>query len=193
MPNENQEPNTEMVEVEAKPAETPVTSPTPFEDEWDKERAKATILKLREQEKQYKKDQKELEALKAEKQKREEAEMTEAQRLQKQADELANQNAKLQADILRRDVVAETGLPVFLSDRLKGSTKDEMIADAQELLKNLPQVKNAPKLPPTNPANGELVESEAQKRARLFGKQSNIFDVKAIEEAGGGVIWNQKP
>lgn len=186
-----EQPNTEAV---AEVQSTEATDKTESHDEWDKERAKATILKLREQEKETKKQLKELETLKAEKQKREEAEMTESQRLQKQAEELANQNAKLQADILRRDVVAETGIPVFLSDRLKGTTKEEMLADAQELLKNLPQAqKNAPKLPPTNPANGELVESEQQKRARLFGRQSNIFDVKAIEEAGGGVVWNQKP
>lgn len=187
-----EQPNTEAVaEVETtKATEVPTESP----DEWDKERAKATILKLREQEKQDKKALKELETLKAEKQKREEAEMTESQRLQKQADELVNQNAKLQADILRRDVVAETGLPVFLSDRLKGTTKEEMLLDAQELLKNLPQAqKNAPKLPPTNPANGELVENEAQKRTRLFGNQTNVFDIKAIQEAGGGVVWHQKP
>lgn len=185
-----EQPTTETVETQAQSAQV---TDAPAET-FDAERAMKTIHKLREEEKQYKKQLKELETLKAEKQKREEAEMTESQRLQKQADELANQNAKLQADILRRDVVAETGLPVFLSDRLKGTTKEEMLADAQELLKNLPQAqKNAPKLPPTNPANGELVENEAQKRARLFGRQSNIFDIKAIEEAGGGVVWTTKP
>lgn len=190
MPDQEEKPNAEMVEPKAQAAEETVETPA---DEWDKERAKSTILKLREQEKQYKKELKELEQLKAEKAKREEAEMTEAQRLQKQNEELANHNAKLQADILRRDVIAETGLPVFLSDRLKGTTKEEMLADAQELLKNLPQAKQNPKLPPTNPANGELVETEAQKRARLFGRQSNVFDVNAIKEAGGGVVWNSNP
>jgi len=185
-----EQPTTETVETPAQSAEVTDATAEPF----DAERAMKTIHKLREQEKETKKQLKELETLRAEKQKREEAEMTESQRLQKQAEELANQNAKLRADILRRDVVAETGLPVFLSDRLKGTTKEEMLADAQELLKNLPPAqKNAQKLPPTNPANGEIVESEAQKRARLFGKQTNIFDVKAIEEAGGGVVWNTKP
>lgn len=185
-----EQPTTETVATEAQSAPaTEVTTESP--DEWDKERAKATILKLRAQEKQDKQALKELESLKAEKAKREEAEMTESQRLQKQADELKAQNDKLQADILRRDVIAETGLPVFLAERLKGSTKDELLSDAQELLKQLPQVKNQPRVSPTNPANGEMPETDAQKRARLFGAQGNVFDTNRIKEAGGGVVWNK--
>ena len=190
MADQNEQPTTETVETEAQSATvTEVQTESP--DEWDKERAKATILKLREQEKQHKAQLKELESLKAEKAKREEAEMTESQRLQKQAEELKADNEKLQADIMRRDVIAETGLPVFLAERLKGSTKEELLSDAQELLKKLPQAKTNPKVSPTNPANGEMPETDAQKRARLFGSQSNIFDTQKIKEAGGGVVWNK--
>lgn len=141
--------------------------------------------------KAYEVQLKELEILKADKARREEAEMTESQRLQKQAEELKAHNEKLQADIMRRDVIAETGLPVFLAERLKGSNKDELLADAQELLKQLPQVKNQPKVSPTNPANGEMPETDAQKRARLFGSQGNVFDTQKIKESGGGVVWNK--
>lgn len=182
-------PTTETVEPKAQAAEvTEVTT----EDAFDKDRAMRTIHTLREAEKEAKKQLKELETLKAEKAKREEAEMTESQRLQKQADELAMQNAKLQGDILRRDVIAETGIPAIFADRLKGTTKEEMLADAQELAKSLPQMKIAPKLPATNPQNADLVETEAQKRERLFGKQQNVFNIDAIRAGGGGVVWHDK-
>ena len=183
----DEKPTTETVETPVQVAE--VTEQVPQEEAFDKERAMRTIHTLREAEKEAKKQLKELEQLKAEKAKREEAEMTESQRLQKQAEELANQNAKLQADILRRDVIAETGLPPVFAERLKGTTKEEMLADAQELLKVLPQTKVNPKLQPTNPANAQAAETEAQKRERLFGKQGNVFDIKAIESQGGGVVW----
>ena len=40
-----------------------------------------------------------------------------------------------EAKLLRRDVADELGLPAKLADRLKGSTKEELAADAEELLK----------------------------------------------------------
>jgi len=183
-------PTTETVESKAQSAA--VTEST-TEEAFDKDRAMNTIHALREVEKKAKQDAKELAALKAEAAKRAEAEMTEAERLKKQAEEATAENARLKADILRRDVIAETGLPALFADRLKGSTKEEMLEDAKEIMKAIPQAKVNPKVPATNPANGEMVESEAQKRARLFGSQSNVFDLKAIEAQGGGVVWNTKP
>jgi hypothetical protein len=189
-------PTTETVTTAAQvQAVSDVETPTqPVEDEaFDKARAMDTIHKLREAEKEAKKQLKELEALKAEKVKRDEAEMTELQKLQKQAGELAQHNAKLAADILRRDVIAETGLPSLFASRLQGATKEEMLADAEELKKALPTIQNkAPHLPATNPANAQAVETDAQKRERLFGRQNNIFDVNAIKESGGGVVWHEK-
>lgn len=186
-------PNTETVEAPVQVAAVSVeTNPATAGEEFDKDRAMDTIHKLRDQEKQYKKDLKELEALKAEKAKLAEAEMTEIQKLQKQADEIKAHNAKLEADILRRDVIAETGLPSFFASRLQGTTKDEMLADAEELKKQIPTQKNTPHLSPTNPANGQAVETEAQKRERLFGRQGNIFDLNTIKERGGGVKWVDK-
>ena len=169
----------------------PVVEPETPVEEWDKERAKATILKLRESEKQAKKDAKELEQLKAEKSKRDEAEMTESQRNQKRAEEAEAKNTKLETDIIRRDVIAETGLPALFTDRLKGTTKEEMLADAQELAKTLPTIKTAPKVPPTNPSNADTNETDHQKRERLFGKQGNPFDMETIKAKGGGVVWNK--
>lgn len=183
-------PTAEIVEAPASAEVTEVTAETPVE-EWDKERAKATILKLRAEEKEVKKQLKELETLKAEKASREEAEMTESQKATKRAEDAEAKALKLETDILRRDVIAEAGLPAVFTDRLKGITKEEMLADAQELAKTLPQLKAAPHVPPTNPNNANIKETDAAKRERLFGKQGNPFDMETIKAQGGGVVWNK--
>jgi hypothetical protein len=179
-------------------AQVVTQTPPPAEDVFDKERAMATINALRAIEKQAKQDAKELARLKTEEQKRADAELSEIDRLKKQYAEIEANNAKLQADILRRDVVSETGLPSIFADRLKGATKEEMLADAQEILKVLPQPAQVtqPKTPhvqPTNPGNGQVVETEAQQRERLFGTNNKIFDLKNIAAQGGGVRWTKPP
>lgn len=175
--------------------QTPPTQPAETE-KFDPERAMRTIANLREIEKQAKKERAELEQLRAEKQQRAEAEMTEAQKLQKQAAEAQAQVARLQADIWRRDVASETGIPSILVERIQGATKEEMLADAKKLAEALPKqptTKTAPHLDPTNPANGQVTETEAQMRERLFGKPASVFDMNAIRQAGGGVVWHKPP
>lgn len=162
-------------QVPAAPAqstEAPVTSqtPNPAEEVFDKDRAMATINALREIEKQAKKNEKELARLKADEAKRQESELTELQRVQKQAAELQAERDKLALDLIRRDVIAETGLPPILADRLKGANKEEMLADAQELLKVLPakqetQQTQNPRVNPTNPgAGGNQISDEARRK-----------------------------
>lgn len=168
----------------------PPASDTPAE-EWDPKRAMETIRTLREIEKKAKADAKELEKLKAEEQKRKDAELTEVERLKKQADELAKQKVELELSILRRDVIAETGLPAVFAERLKGATKDEMLADAKTLKDALPQTKQ-PGQTVTNPGNASQTETEAQMRERLFGKPARIFDINEIKKGGGGVVFNTK-
>jgi hypothetical protein len=183
------EPETKLEQPEPEQVATPA-SETPVE-EWDKERAAATIKAQRAEEKRLKAIEKDYERLKAEEQKRLDAQMTESERLQKERDQLAQETAKLKADILRRDVIAETGLPPQLADRLKGETKDELIADAQELLKLMPKPKANQSV--TNPGGASPNETEQQKRERLFGgNQGNVFDIKSIEAGGGGVVWHDK-
>jgi len=166
----------------------PPASETP-EEEWDQARAMDTIHKLREIEKQSKKDAKELARLKAEEEKRAKAQMTETERLQAERDEYATKTAKLEADIMRRDVIAETGLPPALADRLKGSTQDELLADAKELLKLLPKSKSTQSV--TNPGGASNDETEAQMRERLYQQDTHPFDIKAIRAKGGGVFWDK--
>lgn len=185
MSDEIKDPQTETV------ATPPVVEPqveTPVEEPFDQERAMKTIEKLRSIEKQYKKDQKELERLQAEEKKRADAQLSEIEREKKRADELASENAKIKSDLLRREVVDEVGLPATFASRLQGATKDELLADAKELAKTLPQLKVAPKVPATNPGNANAPESEAQKRARIFGAPANPFDIESVKAKGGGVI-----
>jgi hypothetical protein len=168
------------------PAATPQEQPAPTTEEpFDKDRAMNTIRNLREQEKSWKQGQKELETLKAKEKQREEAELTEQQRLQKQADELKAENARLQADIWKSKAASETGIPSILAERLQGKSYDEVLADAKKLAESLPK-KTAPGLPPTNPGNADPNETDAQKRARIFGTNADAF-------AGGGVVWKDKP
>jgi 5'-3' exonuclease len=127
--------------------------------------------------------------LKAEEQKRLEAQMTEAERLKKQTDELLAEKVKLESELMKRDVIAETGLPAALADRLKGSTKEELVNDAQELLKLLPKTKSPQSV--TNPSGASMEETEQQRRERLLGKSANIFDMKTIKAGGGGVIFKE--
>jgi outer membrane biosynthesis protein TonB len=56
--------------------------------------------------------------------------------------ELREQNAALERSILVRDVASEFSLPKALADRLVGSTKEELEADAKELAKLVPAVED---------------------------------------------------
>lgn len=179
-------PTTEAVET---PVQVADVTETPVEETFDKERAMATITKLRESEKQSKQERKELEQLRVDKKQREDAALTESERHKKERDELALENAKIKSDLLRRDVIDETGLPAIFADRLKGDSKEELLADAEAIAKTLPQLKVAPKVPATNPNQAQTIETDTQKRERLFGRQGNPFDMDAIKEKGGGVIY----
>jgi hypothetical protein len=193
MPDEIKDPQAETATtppVAESQVETPVP---PVEEPFDKDRAMATIDKLRGIEKQHKQDKKELERLQAEEKKRADAQLSETEREKKRADELAAENAKIKSDLLRRDVIAEVGLPASFASRLQGTTKEELLADAQELAKTLPQLKVAPKVPPTNPANGGSVSTEAELRQTLFGGGSAKMDRATIEKLGGGIVWGNKP
>lgn len=184
---------TEQPAEPVKPVEQPVKSSEPpanEPEEFDKDRAMNTIKNLREIEKQAKKDAKELETLRAEKQQREEAEMTELEKANKQLADLQAKNAEMQANIWRNQAANEANLPPAFADRVKGATLEEMKADALKLAEALPKVK-APAIQPTNPSNGGHKENVAEMRERLFGRQGNVFDMDAIRQGGGGVVWEE--
>jgi predicted nuclease with TOPRIM domain len=64
-----------------------------------------------------------------------ESQRSDLEKLQAERDELKTQLTPLQTENLRLRVAAEKKLPPELIDRLKGGTKEEMQADADELLK----------------------------------------------------------
>lgn len=174
------------VEEPTTPAQVaPVVTEEPF----DKDRAMATIQKLRETEKQAKKDAAELAAFKADAQKKADAELTEAQRLAKQLEDERKENRLTRAE----NAALLAGLPKEFASRLQGDTKEALEADALEFSKLFPEKvmtqKIAPKINTTNPQNPQQSETQEQMKARLFGGQGmSIFDPKAVRDHGGGVF-----
>lgn len=153
-------------------------------DVFDAELARRTVQALRDDLKKVKLDAKELEALRAEKKRREEEQMSESERMTAKISELE----KREADLLRREVAAETGIPSILADRLQGATKEELLADAAKLLELLPKSKQTPpSLPPTNPADGAVPVNLRTLKAKRDGSISSPFEISRAKELGGGV------
>lgn len=74
------------------------------------------------------------------------ASKTEAQKLAERADSAERTATETAAKLARFEVAAEKGIPIELAPRLQGSTKEELLADADVLLTQVGQT--APK-PPT--------------------------------------------
>jgi len=102
------------------------------------------------------------EDLKAKAKKFDEAEaekLTDDQRRQQELDELKSaladrekQIESLTLDALRKDIAAEKGLPAKFAARLSGTSREELEADADDLLEVLPK-------PQKSPASNKPVES----------------------------------
>ena len=194
MTDETKQGETPETPVEPKELESK-SSPAPSaekEEEFDKERAMNTIHSLREQEKQWKKDKKELENFKAEDAKRKEAEMSDLEKAQKKA-------AQLEADLkaerlqnLKLKVAGKYQLPESLANRLQGETEDELDADAKALAELLPKQQKAAKLPVTDPAEPEKGETDQQRRTRLSRQGGNFWDADMMKQKGGGAFISSK-
>jgi len=138
---------------------------------FDKERAMRTIENLREIEKEKRKIEKELAALKAADAERKQAEMTELEKAQQRIKELESQNRALTIKQLRREAAEKVGLPIAFADRLNGETPEELEADAKEFLNSLPKPKAPVPISATNPGGGtQKSETDAEKRARILGR-----------------------
>lgn len=110
---------------------------------------------------------KKLSKFEEEEKKRQEAAMSDLEKAQKKSADLEAENHRLKVDTLKQSVAAKVGLPESLALRLQGETKEEIEADAKEILETLPK-KNAPQLDATNPNNGsQRTETDAEKRKRL--------------------------
>ena len=176
----NEDPKTEMVDVEVQDTETAVDEQA---EKFEPERAMELIRKQREENKALKKAALELEKYKQREEERKKAEMTELERLKAEYDQA---QAELKASRLRTmqiEVAAKLGLPAALSDRLKGETPEEMEEDAKAILEVLPKQKAAPNTGATNPGEqASKEETRAQKLTRLTGGEVDIWK-------GGGINW----
>ena len=188
MADEN--PKGEMPETPA--SETPANVQETQEEPFDKERAMATIEKLRGFEKEAEKLRKVVAASEEAERKRKEAEMSELEKAQKRAEEAEQKAAKLERQALQQEIAAKVGLPAKLASRLQGETPEEMEADAKEILETLPKpAKPSPGIVPTNPgANGQAGETDAQLRQRLNPTFSDL-DRETARRMGGGVYFTE--
>lgn len=151
-------------------AEVQSTEAQVTEEPFDKERAMDTIKKLRETEKQYKKDRAELERLRQLEEERKKAEMTESERLKAELEQARAKLRQYSIKAQQREVADQVGLPSVFADRIKGETPEDMMADAKMILEALPKQKAAPNSGVTAPGDKTVSgETDAEKRRRLFG------------------------
>jgi PAB1-binding protein PBP1 len=167
-------------------------TPAEVEDEFDKERAMNTILKLREVESKYKKMTRDMERIQEEERKRKEAEMTDVEKFKQRAAELEAELNKQRTETMRMKIASKYQLPDAIAARLQGDTEEEMDADAKSLAELLPKQKKTPDLPANDIGDGKKGETDAQKRARIYSKGDDLFNPETIREKGGGVFFNQK-
>lgn len=169
-------------------------------DDFDKDRAMATIRKLRIFEREAKKLQKQVDQYEQERQDAADSELSELERTKKQLAESKTKLAALELSQLRQEVAAEVGLPAKLAARIQGDDREAMVEDAKSLLEIVSpedeqeddkQDETRPKIRTTRVGgNQEQKETDAQKRARIFGGNTAIFDPIAAVQHGGGVVTN---
>ena len=123
--------------------------------EWDRERAMRKIRKSNQEAKSQR------ERAKA------------AEEKAKQAGDFEKRALDAEARLLRLEVGADVGLPKSLASRLQGSTKEELLADAEELMKLVAPSKPSGKPKPNlkggakpSEDDGELSAAEIVKRAK---------------------------
>lgn len=170
----------------AEKVETQAVTPPVEADEFNKDRAMATIEKLRQFEKDAKAYKKRLDELEAADIKRKEAELSETDKLKAQLVKATNDLNALRLTELKRQAGAKFKLPEAFITRLNGTTLEELEADAEALAKALPKQT----IPPTNPGMTQTGETREQQRARLFGGQkADLWDPATAAKHGGGVVF----
>lgn len=179
-------------EMPAEPEVTQVEKPEVEAEEFDKERALETIKKLRQFEKQSKALERKLAEYESKEREREEAKLSETEKLKRQLAEREAQLKQLERAAMQRKAAEAAGLPPAFAERLKGETQEELEADANALKEALPKAAQA-KVNPTNPgSNASDGETLAQRRARLYGGNVDLFDPATVAKLGGGVTYTTK-
>lgn len=192
MPDEN---TTEMVnenKATEMEAENQEGAKSEIDPKAELEAVRAALKKANAEAAKYRKAAEQVEA---ERKAKQEAEMTELQKAQKEAAEVKAQLAARDLADLKRKIAEKVGLPPALAVRLQGTADEEIEADAKALLESLPKPAEPQKKPsqiiPANPNSAQLKETEAERKARIFGEKVDIFDPQFMQEHGGGVFFNE--
>lgn len=189
---------TDELDVQVKDSTAIEVAPS-FGDDFNPERAKALIAKLRGEEKRAKQLEKELAQIRQADEERKLAEMTQLEQLQAKLQKEAEARQRLEqeyANQMRRNAVITAAVRAGMHD------PDDAVAiladvDVEGLEQSLDGLRKAkpylfkPSTPsafsPTNPAGGAGKPSDAEILNDIYGrgKTSNIWG-----GAGGGVVWN---
>jgi hypothetical protein len=208
MDHKVEEPLTDLPKDKPEPKESKagmVVAPEEFQEtQKELEKTREALKKANKEAADRRKRLEELEAAEA---KRNQDAMSETEKAQARIQQLETEKAQLEAkhrEIERRDLqrkVAEAvGLPLALAERLRGDSEEDLTDDAKSMLELLPKKQEAtppekhlPKLDATNPGNGKLGETLAQKKDRLkIGTRTNPFMAGDAESRGGGVVQVEK-
>lgn len=182
----SEEEKTEMVEEPKQEEAQEIIEAQEQEEEFDKERAMATIKNLRKFEKEAKKAQERLARYEQEEQERKKAELSEIDRLKLEKQEAEQKLAELTREKQRREIAEKVKLPFALADRIKGETPEEMEADAKQLFESLPKPVT-PKTGVTNP--GAQATEPAVER---LNSDIDPFNPEWVKAHGGGAIVREK-
>ena len=134
---------TEATETEAEEQQNPTDAEqeSPEDDRdaaWDPERAKRKISKVNSENRAL----------------RERA--TAAEQKAASVDDLTKENGGLKATVLQLEVGYELGLPLAIAKRLQGSTREEMLADAEALVDLVAPTRKPATRKPTETLRGGL-------------------------------------
>ena len=163
--------------VLAEPSEPEGTAPVPEVKAAETvEELKAQLAKveksLKETNREAAERRKKLEAFERAEQERREAEMSEMDKLKLKAEMAEKELAETRLSLLKREVAAKFEMPEILIPRIMGTTKEELEADAEKLMTELPKPKPAT-VSATNPKTGSIPqETREQQLKRLFGSQN---------------------
>jgi hypothetical protein len=194
--------------VDAQPPTAPEPESTPSAAEFTQADLDRIVKERLAREREKYADYKELKAAAAELDQIKEAQLTEQEKLQKELE--TERQARQQAEAIakqrsiRSALIAEAAklnfndpndaVALINADQLEIDDGGE-IKNAAELVKQLADqrkylVKQGRSLEPFDPTGGQPIrETDAQRRARIYGGGGDWFNPDTAGQAGGGVIW----
>lgn len=145
-------------------------------DELSPEALRKQLEKARKEAANYRTKVRELEPLASKAKELEDAGRTELEKLTARAETAERERGELSAKALRLEVAFEKGLTPAQAKRLVGANRDELEADAEEILRDFPvKTDGRPRgsadlgprqpAPPANPRQADLLQIEADLRA----------------------------